>query len=55
MTQMLRFFNEADLTGMSDAERELFRSRQTLATTLFTNYQLLDKRIRCIEGLLQGR
>jgi hypothetical protein len=52
MNEMLRYFEEINLTGMSDAERKLSKR---LATTLVADYQSFNERLQRIEAQLQVR
>ncbi len=54
MGRALRFYDGADLTRMTEAERKLHHGQQMLASAIYASHQHLDKRIRRIEDLLKG-
>jgi len=51
----LRVYSGTDLEKMTDVERKIHRDHQMLAQALYESHSSLDRRIKRIEDLLEGK
>lgn len=54
LQRAINFYEGADLSKMTDSERQLHLGQQMLARAIYASHQHLDERLRKVEELLQG-